>query len=239
MTNPYRTAVGAVLALALGTGGCGTGRHEPGPAPSGGPTAGKWDARYAAIARSVAGYGRPVAIRFAHEMNGRWYPWGEANGNRRGQYAAAWRHVVKLFRAQHATNALWVWSPNVLRGARTPTIDRYWPGRQYVDVVGLTGYGEYERNPDQTYRATLRQVYRLTDKPVVLTETGVRPGRDKRGWLAAFGPWLRRNPRIVGFVWNQVRRDGTWRYDDTPGDLAAFKSSLAAGGVRCGGREAR
>jgi hypothetical protein len=141
--------------------------------------------------------------------------------------------VVRLFRANGARNALWVWSPNVIRGAESRTIGQYWPGERYVDLVGLTGYGIDERSPDQTYRATLRQLYALTAKPVLLTEVGVRPGRDKRSWLTAFGPWLRRNPRVVGFVWNEVLRDGVWRYDDTPAHLAAFKSSLARGRVRC------
>ena len=38
-----------------------------------------------AWAEGVRDLGYPLAIRFAHEMNGDWYPWSEqANGNRRG-----------------------------------------------------------------------------------------------------------------------------------------------------------
>ena len=40
----------------------------------------------------------PVAIRFAHEMNGNWYPWSESrSGNRPGDYVQAWRHVHDIF----------------------------------------------------------------------------------------------------------------------------------------------
>jgi hypothetical protein len=43
--------------------------------------------RWAETARS---YGKPFMVRFAHEMNGDWYPWSEArNDNRPGDYVRA------------------------------------------------------------------------------------------------------------------------------------------------------
>jgi hypothetical protein len=194
---------------------------------------GHWDEQYTALARAVVEYRDPVLIRYAHEMNGHWYPWGTENGNEPGQYVAAWRHVVDLFRDAGATNALWVWSPNILRGASSRTLKEFWPGPTYVDVVGLTGYGVRERSPAVTYRATLKLVYALTDKPILLTEVGVQPGAGKRAWLRAFGPWLKDNPHIAGFVWNEITRDDDWRYDDTESNLAAFKAGLSAAGLRC------
>jgi len=194
---------------------------------------GRWDDRYVALARAIIEYRDPVLVRFAHEMNGRWYPWGIANGNRPGQFVTAWRHVVDLFRAAGATNALWVWSPNILRGASSRTLEEFWPGPSYVDVVGLTGYGVREPGPAATYGATLKLIYALTDKPILLTEVGVQPGPEKRAWLKAFGPWLRDNPRVVGFLWNQVTRDGDWRYDDTSSNLTAFKTGLSSARMRC------
>jgi hypothetical protein len=194
---------------------------------------GTWDEKYATIARAVVAYQKPILVRFAHEMNGHWYPWGSTNGNRKGEYVKAWKHVVGLFRDMGATNALWVWSPNIIRGADSRTLKEFWPGKDYVDVVGLTGYGVRETDPTKTYRDTLKLVYALTDKPIVLTEVGVQPGPEKRGWLKAFGPWLKANPRIAGFIWNQVNRDGQWSFDDTDSNLAAFRSGLAKSGVAC------
>jgi Glycosyl hydrolase family 26 len=211
-----------------------TGGEEDQPAWSLSKTIeGHWDRQYEAIARSVVEFRDPILVRFAHEMNAHWYPWGTTNGNKRGQFVAAWKHVVDMFRKAGATNALWVWSPNILRGAGNRPLKEFWPGESYVDVVGLTGYGVREENPNITYRSTLKQVYELTDKPIVLTEVGVQPGSEKRPWLKAFGGWLRDNPQVAGFVWNQVTRDGDWRYDDNAGNLAAFKSSLKTGKVRC------
>ncbi|GAA1895362.1 glycoside hydrolase family 26 protein [Asanoa iriomotensis] len=194
---------------------------------------GTWDEQYADIAKAVVGYRKPILLRWAHEMNGHWYPWGTENGNKKGEYVKAYQHVVKLFRDMGATNALWVWSPNIIRGASSKTIKEFWPGEDYVDVVGLTGYGVKESSPTKTYRDTLKLVYDLTDDPILLTEVGVQPGPDKRGWLKAFGPWLKDNSRIAGFIWNQVNRDGQWSFDDTKTNLAAFRSGLAQSGVTC------
>jgi len=194
---------------------------------------GSWDKQYEAIARTIIAYHDVVLIWFAHEMNGHWYPWGVANGNRNGQYAAAWRHVVKLFRAAGARNALWVWSPNIIRGASSQTIKEFWPGSTYVDIVGLTGYGVSEQTPDRTYDKTLHLVTALTHDPILLTEMGAQSDSDKLDWITNFGPWLKNHPQIAGFVWTEDLRQGDWRFDDTPADLAAFKTDLKIAGVPC------
>ncbi len=194
---------------------------------------GRWDTQYRQVAQSVVGYRGVVLLRFAHEMNGDWYPWGITNGNTAADFVAAWRHVVDLFRAAGATNVLWVWSPNILRGAMSTSISQFWPGSDYVDIVGLTGYSVREASPETTYRPTLKLVTALTDKPVLLTEVGVESGPTKQQWIAAFGQWLLNNPRVLGFVWFEYNRDSDWRFDDTAGNLAAFKKSLKTARVSC------
>jgi hypothetical protein len=47
--------------------------------------AGDFDARIIEWGQSLAAWGYPVQLRFAHEMNGDWYPWAEGvNGNGAG-----------------------------------------------------------------------------------------------------------------------------------------------------------
>jgi hypothetical protein len=194
---------------------------------------GRWDGQYRKIADAVVRYQQPILIRFAHEMNGHWYPWGVTNGNQPGEYIKAFQHVVDIFRAKGATNALWVWSPNIIRGASSSTLAEFWPGEKYVDIVGLTGYGVRESSPDITYQKTLALVTALTDKPIVLTEVGVQPDPTKEAWITAFGPWLKAHPQVAGFVWNEAQRQGDWRFDDDSQDAAAFTRTLAAAGVSC------
>ncbi|WKT96972.1 glycosyl hydrolase [Micromonospora soli] len=198
---------------------------------------GKWDREYLKIARAVVQYRDVIMLRFAHEMNGRWYPWGPVAGNTPAEYTQAWRHVVALFRHAGATNVLWVWSPNILRGAVKTPVDAYYPGNEWVDFVGVTGYGVREHSPEVTYAKTFAQIRATTDKPIILTETGAQHGPAKLSWIRAFGPWLRANPDVAGFVWSQRKRGqgGTadWRFDDDPANLAAFKATLSAGRVPC------
>jgi hypothetical protein len=194
---------------------------------------GKWDTQYKAIAQTIIQYHDPVLVRFAHEMNGDWYPWGIGNGNSATGFIDAWKHVVDLFRKAGATNVLWVWSPNILRGAATTTIKQFWPGPDYVDIVGLTGYGVRESDAGLTFNPTLVQIDQLTDKPVMLTETGAQPDSAKTSWMTSFGKWLAGHPKVLGFIWYQSNKGGDWRFDDTKTNLAAFKQSLDAGHVAC------
>src|SRR5436853_485094 len=60
--------------------------------------AGEHDAYVREWARAAAAWGGPLYLRFAHEMNGDWYPWSVGvNGNTSADYQAAWRHVVDIF----------------------------------------------------------------------------------------------------------------------------------------------
>jgi hypothetical protein len=51
--------------------------------------------------------GVPVIVRFAHEMNGSWYPWGEQPD----EYVAAFRRVAAAIHAG-TTDAAMLWAPN-------------------------------------------------------------------------------------------------------------------------------
>ncbi len=194
---------------------------------------GRWDTQYRQIAQTIVEYHNIVLVRFAHEMNGNWYPWGMTNGNTSADFVAAWKHVVDLFRQAGATNVLWVWSPNILRGAASTQINQFWPGPDYVDIVGLTGYGVRETNPDQTYGPTLKLVQQLTDKPVLLAEIGAQADSAKHQWISAFGSWLRNHSNILGFVWFETDQGDDWRYDDTSANLTSFKASINAADVHC------
>jgi len=107
------------------------------------------------LARSAGKWGRPIFIRFAHEMNGSWYPWAEwidRNRNLRrdpdedtgftaAHYRRAYRNVAAMFR-QYAPNAALVWCPNsgLLSGPRRDVFRPFYPGDDVVDWVGLDIY---------------------------------------------------------------------------------------------------
>ncbi len=193
---------------------------------------GDFDTYITTFAKAVAANKWPIVLRFAHEMNGTWYPWSEQeNGNKPGDYVKAYQHVYDLFQKAGATNVIWVWSPNIIRPVPNVSLANLYPGNQYVDWVGLTGYSAVtETTPDTTFDATLKELATFTNKPVLLTETGAQPGPDKAAWISAFFPWLKKNPNIIGFVWTekdiQTGANADWRFDATPQAQAAFRAGL-------------
>lgn len=194
---------------------------------------GQHDAALFAVASAVAAYGRPVYLRFAHEMNGWWYPWAAGrNGNSAADYVAAWRRVKLIFSVAGAANAKFVWSPNALTGSGLETpLEAAYPGDPWVDYLGMTAYG-HGGTPAGTYDATYARLAAVSGKPIILSETGAA-GAGKAGWMAGFGPWLAAHPRVVGFVWfnttpTSTDASGDYRFDDSPANATVFRQTLGS-----------
>jgi hypothetical protein len=200
---------------------------------------GRHDAYVRRWARAIKRYSGPVRLRFAHEMNGRWYPWAErANGNRAGQYVKAWRHVHRIFRAAGATNVTWIWCPV----AGSVNAGQY-PGASYVDVVGLAGlnggsavFTRRWRTFRQSYRPPLDALARLAPgKPMAISEVAsTEYGGDKAAWIRGMFAEVRRRPAIRSLTWFNVRKETDWRISSSKRAQRAF-----ATGARSLSRAAR
>ena len=192
------------------------------------------------FATSVRDLGLPVAIRFAHEMNGNWFPWSEErNGNSRGQYVTAWRHVHDRFTAIGATNAIWIWSPNVITARPSVRLAPLYPGDDYVDWMGMVGY--YRRiyldehgQPKaptfaNTYGSTLDELRSVAVKPIVITELGATEvGGNKPAWIRSMFQGLAQNPDIIGFIWfNHSVNGNDWRIESSRPATDAFAADIA------------
>jgi beta-mannanase len=197
-------------------------------------TSGTYDAYVRRWARSVRAWRQPLLLRFAHEMNGDWYPWCEGvNGNEPGSYVAAWRHLVRLFRDEGACNAQWVWSPNVDYTGATSLASLY-PGDRYVDRVAVDGFnwgvtkaGMSWQSFGQVFGPTLDQIRRLTGRPLMIGEVAsTEAGGDKAAWIRDFFQQLKRNPDIRAFVWFNFDKETDWRIDSSPPAKAAFADGL-------------
>lgn len=183
------------------------------------------------FAQAVRDSQLPVRVRFAQEMNGPWEPWHESrSGNRPGDFARAWRHLHDVFAQEGATNATWVWSPNVV-DARSSISPGLYPGDAYVDEVGFDGYS-YPKSgcpsPALLFGRTLAQVQAITRKPVRIAETAVATTCPERAaWVTSFFDYLDATPAITGFTWWQRSGDGR-DYAVTGGpELAAMRAGLA------------
>lgn len=194
---------------------------------------GAFDDYIRGVAQGIRGLDYPVAIRFAHEMNGFWYPWCEqSNGNKPGDYVRAWRHVHDIFTQAGVHNVIWVWSPNVSYTGSTPLQELY-PGDGYVDWIGLSGYygtaGATGYVPfDGIFDATLAQLQQFTAKPIVVTETGATNaiGR-KADWVRQAFQQLPGHPNIIGVIWFEAVKELDWRISSSPAAAAAFRQGAA------------
>jgi Glycosyl hydrolase family 26 len=203
---------------------------------------GAWDAYIADAARNAGAWGGPLFVRFAHEMNGSWYPWGAGiDGNTAHRYRAAWRHVVQVFRANGANNVKWVWTPYV-EGDRQRPFRRFYPGDRWVDWAGFDGFnwGEHFVSFTKLFESSYRTMVRMTSKPLIVAETGsIEAGGDKSAWIRrVFQRALPRYKHVRALVWwsdiHPTRVLGDVRLDTSPGALEAWAWALQAPRVNPG-----
>jgi len=192
--------------------------------------AGRCDAYLRSFAAAVRAFGAPVVIGFGPEMNGNWYGWG-AGRSKPPDFIAAWRHVVRTFRAAGADNVTWLWTINAVNAAHSQ-LRQWWPGASYVTWVGIDGY---YYNPADTFGTvfgvTISQLRAFTAKPVLISETAAGPSAAQAGQIAGLFRGVAQN-HLVGVVWfDQAQHDGhyhqDWRLEDSPAAVRAFRAALA------------
>ena len=185
--------------------------------------AGTWDAYVRDFARSVAGAKLRTYIRYAHEMNGDWYPWSRDPQ----QFVLAWRRIVDVFRAEGATNAKFVFSvnPSLWQDDRTvfqPSVMRYWPGPEYVDYVGSTmiSFGGRKDYTVAEFSGRLALIHTMFGKELLITELNTALA-DRVKWLTDLRTWLVTEARWVrGVVLSQGASRGQEQLGSQVGDLS-------------------
>lgn len=182
-------------------------------------------------------WGKPLFLRFAHEMNGNWYPWdGLHNGGASGPeaYKRAWIYIYNLRRELAADNINLVWCPNHSNqpAENWNQISAYYPGDQYVDWVGMDGYnwGYTEwQSFDQIFGQIYEQLTTLTAKPLMIGEfaSGSSETDSKAAWITdAFSNISQNYPRIKLFCWFNINKERDWRVESSADTQAAIKNAL-------------
>ena len=214
--------------------------------------AGRYDSYIREWAGKAKAWGHPFFLRFDWEMNGSWFPWSEGvNGNKPGEFVAAWRHVHDVFAAVGATNVTWVWCPNV-----NPTgnfenfkaVAGQYPGDEYVDWTGLDGYN-WGTNPshggswqtfNQLYRASYRYLVETVapNKPLMIGEVASSEyGGSKAGWIKEMLSQVPAEyPKIRALLWfDKFDSSMDWPIETSSTATGAFaegiKSSVYPEGI--------
>ena len=135
---------------------------------------GTYDGNMAMICAILNDFKSPVTVRWAHEMdslNGQftWALWEPES------YITAYKRMVDVCRTQ-APNIDFMWSPLGENG-----LQNYFPGKDYVDVVGLSVFGlqawdKQILGKERTFREVLEPRYDRVlsfGLPIVVAELGV------------------------------------------------------------------
>ncbi len=142
----------------------------------------------------------PVLWRPYHEMNGVWFWWGNKKGE--NGIVKLWKMMYDRYtNYHHLNNLIWIWGANGIRDIpqdEAYSYKDYYPGADYVDVLGADVYHfDYEQK-DYIELLQLAQ-----GKLIALTEVGELP---KPEILAAQPEW----------AWFMVWTNFLW--DDNPRD---------------------
>jgi hypothetical protein len=225
---------------------------------------GRFDSDLKKWAVAAKEFASPLLAEWGTECNGDWFPWnakwngaeggdensaGKFEGPRR--FAAAYRHIIDIFRKAGALNVSWVFHVNSSDEPRDKwnRFELYYPGDEYVDWLAVSVYGPKTPDDDeeeaQPFVRQLDKAYgRLrklsSEKPVLVAEFGCTAGHASvtaEEWAAAAldGLLSRRWPQIVGFSWwnerwenGEGKNDTTMRVQDIPALARIFRSKLAA-----------
>ena len=124
--------------------------------------------------KGIGRFGKPVLLRFGHEMNGDWYPWsGIFNGggvldgygdpalaDGPERFVDAYRYIHDRFSQNGAGNVLWVWCPNAPFSTMENALGdwnnaaAYYPGDEYVDWLCFDGYNWGASSFGKSFNAT-------------------------------------------------------------------------------------
>ncbi len=207
-------------------------------------TNGDFDTYIEKWALAARNFKYPILLRFAHEMNGDWYPWdGAHNGSSEApaRFIAAWKHVHNIFDQSGAANVTWVWDVN---SSSSPDVSwnsalNYYPGDAYVDWVAVDGYNwgtSQSWSSWQSFDGIFLSSYnalhaQMPSKPIMIGEFACsEAGGDKATWITDAFTRIKTNyPAVKLLSWFDINKatETDWRMESSVATESAFKAAVA------------
>jgi hypothetical protein len=190
-------------------------------------------------ARGARSYSGHLYIRLMPEMNGNWVSW---SGNPE-KYKAIWKHIVNLFQQEGATNVKWIWAPNCMDGPRdNPNyfMEKYYPGSDYVDVIGLSGFNwgnTFEdgkpfhiwRSHEDVFAEAYTRLNKISNHKFWFVETSSAEDSNdphrKADWVKDMFT-SKAFPKLEAIIWFNEKKERDWRAQSSQPTLNAFREIL-------------
>ena len=179
--------------------------------------------QWAQIYANWAQAGKFAFIAILPEMNVPWYSYGMDATN----YRLAFTHIRQVFAQNNVpTEAVrWVFAPN---GWFNNPFEAYYPGDEWVDVVGFSAYNfgycpnnpEYWAAPEAVFGGHINALRTLApSKPIFITRMGssayIQPGQVdyavKNQWLREAYSYLENRPGVQAIIYDNT--NNSWDCD--------------------------
>ena len=183
-------------------------------------TNGDHDAYIRAFARDAKAFGSKILMRFAHQGNADYTPWGwdyRANDdNTLATYKAMLRYVHDIFEEEGVDNVKWVWTiATQTCAADCLTSPLGYPGHDYVDYMGFTweNWGAAPEGSDtpsepwismyQGFKPIVKRLEQVSGKPILAAAiaTAPDPGHKARWIRKGYKRVYRDLPRVKGIMY--------------------------------------
>jgi hypothetical protein len=192
--------------------------------------AGNWDSYIREFAVAAHEYGGPIIMVPFNEMNDNVAPWdGTVNNNSPEKHIEGYRHVREIFR-ETAPAVQFGWAVNNVSVPDIPgnQIEDYYPGDEYVDIVGVDGFnfGEPWTSFETAFDAAIGKLVQY-QKPIYIFSMGSRDGAGKAEWIrTGLGEKLHEYP-VSAWIWFNENKSANgeydWRVNSDPESLQAFQ----------------
>jgi len=154
----------------------------------------------------LKGMNDPIWIRPMNEFNGGWVPYGLDPVT----FVKAWRRMYNIAeQLGAASHHIFVWSPNYLSFPDKDwnKMERYYPGDQYVDWVGISSYPPGKKAAkSEAMRYPFENIAEAYDKyahykPFMISEGGFSEDIDPVRWVREWFEFKTKRPNVKAVIW--------------------------------------
>lgn len=173
---------------------------------------GEYDEVLIGYADQLKAFEDPVLFRLNNEMNGDWCNYSAFYTSLDPEiYRASWIYIFELFDDYGVENCIWVWNPhdNTFPDFQWSYYANYYPGDDYVDMVGMTGYNtgnyypaEVWREFGDIYKDLYEEYLAVFTKPLLITEFAASTcGGDRKAWVGDMLDQIDDYENIKAVIW--------------------------------------
>lgn len=175
----------------------------------------------------------PLIFRPWHEHTGAGFWWGKGNASQ-SEFVALWKFTVEYLRdTKGLHNLIWAYSPDMIHLSSREDYLEYWPGDDWVDILGLDAYdregADYGHKGLQLVRMST-VIAAEKNKPFAITETGLENNNPEESKYSNKNWWTQMLYKLIDH--QPVSFALIWRNGDLPKDgghyFNAFRGCYSA-----------